>query len=161
MLFATSRGTIESLSSQRFCLDAALVDDGGGDGGRGREFMGPNRAAGFLRTLGKIERGRREGGEEGLLPVDGDAGLLCCWPSDMVVVGDIGLEELVGDIGLLAAVSGGLGGLRLVTGGVGNSCHEDLPPPTSPLLILTFSLLPSVPFSCILRKRHLRPDTSN
>lgn len=42
------------------------------------------------------------------------------------MVGDIGLDEFVGDIGLLA--SGGLGGLRLVTGGVGSSCHEDLPP---------------------------------
>jgi len=124
MLLARSRGTIESLSSQRsrFCLEAALVDDGGGDGGRGRELIGPNKAAGFLRTLGKIDRGLREGGEEGLLPVDGDAGLLC-WPD---MVGDIGLDEFVGDIGLLA--SGGLGGLRLVTGGSGNSCHEDLPP---------------------------------
>ena len=148
MLFASSRGTIESLSSQRsrFCLEAALVDDGGGDGGRGRELIGPNRAAGFLRTLGKIERGLLEGGEDGLLPVDGDAGLLC-WLE--MVVGDIGLDEFVGDIGLLA-VSGGLGGLRLVTGGVGNSCHEDLPPATSPLLILTSLLF--VPFSCILRR---------
>ena len=79
MLLAISRGTIESLSSQmsRFCLEAALVDDGGGEGGRGRELIGPKRAAGFLRTLGKIDRGLREGGAEGLLPVDGDGGLLC------------------------------------------------------------------------------------
>ena len=42
------------------------------------------------------------------------------------MVGDIGLDEFVGDIGRLA--SGGLGGLRLVTGGEGSSCHEDLPP---------------------------------
>ena len=37
-----------------------------------------------------------------------------------------------------------------MTGGVGNSCHEDLPPATSPLLILTSLLF--VPFSCILRR---------
>ena len=143
MLLASSRGTIESLSSQRsrFCLEAALVDDGGGEGGRGRELIGPNRAAGFLRTLGRIDRGLREGGDEGLLPVDGDAGLLC-WPDK---VGDIGLEEFVGDIGLL--VSGGLGGLRLVTGGEGSSCHEDLAPVSS-LLIFTSLLV----FSCILRR---------
>ena len=123
-LFTISRGTIESLSfqSSRFCLAAALVDDGGGEGGRGRELMGPKRAAGFLRALCRIDSGLRDGGEDGLLPVDGDAGLLC----GVGWVGDIGLEEFVGDIGLLA--SGGLGGLRLVIGGVGNSCHEDLPP---------------------------------
>ena len=79
MLFTRLRGTIESLSSKRsrFWLDAALVDDGGGEGGSGRELIGPNRAAGFLLILGKIESGLREGVEEGLLPVDGDAGLLC------------------------------------------------------------------------------------
>ena len=119
-----------------------MVDDGGGEGGRGRELIGPNRAAGFLRTLGRIDRGLREGGDEGLLPVDGDAGLLC-WPDK---VGDIGLlDEFVGDIGLL--VSGGLGGLRLVTGGEGSSCHEDLAPVSS-LLIFTSLLV----FSCILRR---------
>ena len=123
-LFTISKGTIESLSfqSSRFCFAAALVDDGGGEGGRGRELMGPKRATGFLRALCRIDSGLRDGGEDGLLPVDGDAGFLC----GVGWVGDIGLEEFVGDIGLLA--SGGLGGLRLVIGGVGNSCHEDLPP---------------------------------
>ena len=123
-------------------MDAAFVDDGGGEGGRGRELIGPNRAAGFLLTLGKIDNGLREGGDEVLLPVEGDAGLLC---GPDKVAGDIGLDEFVGDIGLL--VSGGLGGLRLVTGGEGNSCHEDLE--VSSLLILAFSL---GPFSCILRR---------
>ena len=93
----------------------AFVEHGGGDGGMGRELIGPRSACDFLLTLVTMEVGLLGGGDVGC--------------------GEVAL--LVGDIGLLP--SGGLGGLRVQAGGVGNSCQEErgvfpciLPPVQSP-----------------------------
>ena len=91
-----------------------VLEQGGGDGGMGRELMGPRSACDFLLTLVTMEVGLLGGGDVGC--------------------GEVAL--LVGDIGLLP--SGGLGGLRVQAGGVGSSCQEDrgvspaMPPLQSP-----------------------------
>ena len=79
----------------------SLVPEGGGEGGMGRELMGP-RVWLILLTLARVPEGLLGGGEAR----QGDRGRLQS--------GEIGRRE-----------SGARGGFSLHRGGVGSSCQEE------------------------------------